>query len=183
MFISRPGEYWKNDFQDTDPTYGLLSLETPAFPSGTLTSTTRRLIKRAEDITIASIALLLLGVPMLVVALLVRLLDPGPALFHQQRIGLGGRQFTLLKFRTMYHRPGGWTRLEQATEHDRRVTRIGAVLRRTSFDELPQLINVLRGEMSIVGPRPHAPGTCAARPPVRAGDQPLRRSAIASSRA
>ncbi len=161
MFISRPGEYWKNDFQDSDSTFGLLSLETPAFPAGTLTSTTRRLIKRAEDITVASIGLLVVGVPMLVVALLIRLLDPGPALFHQQRVGLGGRHFTMLKFRTMYHRPSGWTKLEQATEHDRRVTRIGAVLRKTSFDELPQLINVLRGEMSIVGPRPHAPGTCA----------------------
>ncbi len=111
---------------------------------------------------IASIALLVLGVPMLIVAALIALLDPGPALFRQQRVGLDGRRFILLKFRTMYHRPGSCTKLEQVTEHDRRVTRIGAMLRKTSFDEVPQFINVLRGEMSIVGPRPHAPGTCAA---------------------
>jgi polysaccharide biosynthesis protein PslA len=162
MFIARHEEYWKNDLQDLDSTCALPGLQAAVIPPATLRSAAWELIKRVEDIIIASIALLVLGAPMLIVGLLIRVLDPGPALFHQQRIGLDGRSFTLLKFRTMHHRPGGWTKLMQATEHDPRVTRIGAVLRRTSFDEAPQFINVLLGDMSIVGPRPHAPGTCAA---------------------
>jgi lipopolysaccharide/colanic/teichoic acid biosynthesis glycosyltransferase len=118
--------------------------------------------KRVEDILVASLLLLLLGVPMLMIALLVRLDSCGPALFRQQRTGLDGRSFWMLKFRTMHHGvPEAGPALRQATRRDRRVTRFGALLRRTSLDELPQLINVLRGEMSVVGPRPHAPGTCA----------------------
>jgi polysaccharide biosynthesis protein PslA len=161
MFISRPDEYWINNFQHSESTGAALAIQTPVLTENTLRLAAWELVKRVEDIMIASIALLMLGVPMLIVAALIALLDPGPALFRQQRVGLDGRRFILLKFRTMYHRPGGWTKLEQATEHDRRVTWIGTMLRRTSFDEVPQLINVLRGEMSIVGPRPHAPGTCA----------------------
>ena len=120
------------------------------------------LIKRIGDIVLASIFLLVGSVPMLVVAVAIRLTSPGPALFRQQRIGLHGQCFTMLKFRTMRaprQTPG---HCQQVTRDDPRVTRLGRWLRRTSFDELPQLFNVLAGSMSLVGPRPHAPGTCAA---------------------
>lgn len=120
--------------------------------------------KRTEDLVVAVLALALMCIPMLLVALAIRLTSPGPALFVQDRIGLHGQRFRMFKFRTMRHCDGTVPCL-QATRHDPRVTGIGALLRRTSFDELPQLLNVLAGSMSIVGPRPHAPGTCAAGRP------------------
>ena len=121
--------------------------------------------KRLIDIVIALVGLTLFGVPMLVAALLIKLESPGPVLFRQRRIGFGDQGFEMLKFRTMYHVASRQVRLRQTVRHDPRVTRIGALLRRTSGDELPQLLNVLRGQMSIVGPRPHAPGTCAGNTP------------------
>jgi exopolysaccharide biosynthesis polyprenyl glycosylphosphotransferase len=118
-------------------------------------------VKRAMDLAIALPLLALTAVPMLVVAVLIRRDSPGPALFRQTRTGLNGAPFELLKFRTMHRGASVPGECRQATRHDPRVTRLGAWLRRTSLDELPQLLNVLRGEMSIVGPRPHAPGTRA----------------------
>jgi lipopolysaccharide/colanic/teichoic acid biosynthesis glycosyltransferase len=120
-----------------------------------------RLIKRLVDIGFALIALFVLAVPALLLMLAIRLESPGPVVFRQQRLGLRGRKFTTLKFRTMYMHSDEEGTLQQATLHDPRVTRIGHWLRRYSVDELPQLVNILRGEMSIVGPRPHAPGTRA----------------------
>lgn len=111
-------------------------------------------------------ALMLLSIPMLLLALLMRLQGGGPVLFRQVRIGLHNKPFTMLKFRTMHaglQDPDGPCR--QATRDDPRVTRLGRILRTYSFDELPQLLNVLAGSMSLVGPRPHAPGTCAAGRP------------------
>jgi polysaccharide biosynthesis protein PslA len=121
--------------------------------------------KRLIDIVIALVGLALFALPMLLAALLITLESPGPVLFRQRRIGLGNQSFEMLKFRTMYHATSSQVRLRQTCRHDPRVTRIGALLRRTSGDELPQLLNVLRGDMSIVGPRPHAPGTCAGGTP------------------
>ena len=121
--------------------------------------------KRLIDIVIALAGLALFALPMLLAALLIKLESPGPVLFRQRRIGLGNQGFEVLKFRTMYHVETRQAQLRQTARHDPRVTRIGALLRRTSGDELPQLFNVLRGEMSIVGPRPHAPGTCAGNTP------------------
>ena len=118
--------------------------------------------KRALDIGLAGLILLIALLPMALLALAIRLDSPGPAWFRQRRIGRHGRPFQLLKFRTMRADPAP---LRQATRDDPRVTRLGRVLRRLSIDELPQLMNVLRGEMSLVGPRPHAPGTCAAGRP------------------
>jgi lipopolysaccharide/colanic/teichoic acid biosynthesis glycosyltransferase len=126
------------------------------------------IMKRAADIILASIALALLGLPMLLVAASIRLTSAGPALFRQQRIGLRGRPFVVLKFRTMRPDATPNAPLAQATRDDPRVTVIGAWLRRTSLDELPQLLNVLAGSMSLVGPRPHAPGTLAAGRPFEA---------------
>jgi len=118
-------------------------------------------IKRLQDVVGAALLLLMFALPMLIVALLIRLESSGPALFRQRRIGLDGTGFVMWKFRTMrcHPQPGGT--LRQARRGDPRVTRVGAWLRRNSLDELPQLVNVLRGEMSLIGPRPHAPGTCA----------------------
>jgi lipopolysaccharide/colanic/teichoic acid biosynthesis glycosyltransferase len=117
--------------------------------------------KRLADIIVALGLLLVFGLPMLLMALAIRLDSPGPILFRQRRVGFANTSFEMLKFRTMRHHAPERGCLRQTTRRDPRVTGVGAVLRRTSLDELPQLFNVLRGDMSIVGPRPHAPGTCA----------------------
>ncbi len=113
----------------------------------------KRLTKRLADIVIAGTALLLLAPLLLVVGLLIRLDSPGPALFFQRRLGFNNRVFRIIKFRTMTTMEDDMTR--QATAGDARVTRLGRLLRRWNIDELPQLLNVLAGSMSIVGPRPH----------------------------
>jgi putative colanic acid biosysnthesis UDP-glucose lipid carrier transferase len=111
--------------------------------------------KRAVDILVAILALLLFLPLLVLVAVMIRTETPGPALFRQQRTGLGGRAFTIYKFRTMTVAEDGGV-VRQATKGDARVTPLGAVLRRFSIDELPQIFNVLKGEMSLIGPRPHA---------------------------
>ncbi|MGH6951583.1 MAG: sugar transferase [Vitreimonas sp.] len=111
--------------------------------------------KRAFDFAVAGSALLVLSPLLLIVALVVRMASPGPALFRQKRTGFRGRAFTILKYRTMTTMEDG-RMLTQARPDDARVTTLGRFLRRTSIDELPQLINVVRGDMSLVGPRPHA---------------------------
>jgi polysaccharide biosynthesis protein PslA len=128
----------------------------------------RDAIKRTADIVLALIFLAVMGIPMLLVAVAIRLTSKGPILFRQQRIGLHGQPFIMLKFRTMRDSPDDPGHCPQATRSDPRVTRIGAGLRRTSFDEFPQLLNVLAGSMSLVGPRPHAPGTRAGGIPFEA---------------
>jgi len=112
-------------------------------------------LKRTEDLVLASIILVLIALPMLLIALAVKLSSPGPILFRQRRYGMLGKEFKVLKFRTMTVRDDGDV-VRQATVNDPRVTPLGRYLRRYSLDELPQFINVLKGEMSIVGPRPHA---------------------------
>jgi putative colanic acid biosynthesis UDP-glucose lipid carrier transferase len=111
--------------------------------------------KRAFDFLAASTALACLSPLLLAVALLVRAESRGPALYRQRRTGFRGRTFTIYKFRTMrtMERGGG---VVQARRDDPRVTPLGGFLRRTSIDELPQLMNVIAGDMSLVGPRPHA---------------------------
>ena len=90
-------------------------------------------------------------------AVAIRLTSPGPVLFKQDRYGLDGRRFSIYKFRSMrVVEAGDQQGLRQATRHDPRITPLGAVMRRWSLDELPQLLNVLKGDMSVVGPRPHA---------------------------
>ncbi|MFN9546991.1 MAG: undecaprenyl-phosphate glucose phosphotransferase [Cyanobacteriota bacterium] len=116
-----------------------------------------RHLKRLVDLLLASVALLLLSPLMLVIALLVAMTSPGPVFFRQARYGLDGHPFNMLKFRTMRVMEAGTTPgLRQAQRDDPRVTPVGRVLRRWSLDELPQLLNVLGGSMSLVGPRPHA---------------------------
>jgi putative colanic acid biosysnthesis UDP-glucose lipid carrier transferase len=111
--------------------------------------------KRALDVALASLLLALLAPLMLVVAMAIKLDSPGPALFTQRRRGLNGEPFLIFKFRTMRVLEDGPV-VQQATRNDPRVTRLGRILRRSSIDELPQLLNVVKGEMSLVGPRPHA---------------------------
>jgi putative colanic acid biosysnthesis UDP-glucose lipid carrier transferase len=113
------------------------------------------LLKRSSDMVLATLILLLLSPLMLLIALAVKLGSPGPVIFKQRRYGLDGQEILVYKFRSMKVTEDG-SRIEQARKNDERVTRIGAFLRKTSMDELPQFINVLQGRMSIVGPRPHA---------------------------
>jgi putative colanic acid biosynthesis UDP-glucose lipid carrier transferase len=112
-------------------------------------------IKRMSDITLSLIIMVLLSPLLLVIALGVKLTSPGPIIFRQRRYGLDGKDIVVYKFRSMTVTEDGDI-IRQASKQDPRVTRFGAFLRRTSMDELPQLFNVLRGHMSIVGPRPHA---------------------------
>src|SRR5215212_6272800 len=127
-------------------------------------------LRRTADVVVSSLLLILFLVPMLLIAVAIHLEDKGPAFFRQERVGLGAGRFTLFKFRTMFR--GGDDRElreliarelrgEDTVENgssklnnDSRVTRTGAFLRKTSLDELPQLLNVLRGDMTLVGPRP-----------------------------
>jgi Undecaprenyl-phosphate glucose phosphotransferase len=114
-----------------------------------------RASKRALDIAMACVALILLFPVLLVVALAIKLESNGPVLFQQQRSGFNSKRFFIFKFRTMVVMEDGDT-IAQVRRLDPRVTRLGHILRATSIDELPQLFNVLRGEMSLIGPRPHA---------------------------
>ena len=109
--------------------------------------------KRTLDVSLALIGLLGTAPAMAIVAALVKLTSPGPVLFRQLRAGHGGETFELLKFRTMRNSPGPAV----TRKGDSRITRVGVFLRRTKLDELPQLFNILRGEMSLVGPRPDLP--------------------------
>jgi Undecaprenyl-phosphate glucose phosphotransferase len=111
--------------------------------------------KRALDITFAALVLVLLAPLLALISLAIKLDSPGPVIFRQRRKGFNGREFTIYKFRTMSVLEDG-ARICQARRNDTRVTRIGRLLRATSIDELPQLLNVLNGDMSVVGPRPHA---------------------------
>ncbi|MEO8342711.1 MAG: undecaprenyl-phosphate glucose phosphotransferase [Gallionella sp.] len=112
-------------------------------------------VKNASDFMFAFFILVLLFPPMLCIALAVKLTSPGPAVFKQRRYGLNGEEITVYKFRSMAVCEDG-SNIVQAKKDDQRLTKLGAFLRRTSLDELPQFINVLQGRMSIVGPRPHA---------------------------
>lgn len=113
-------------------------------------------LKRTMDVMIAGIALLLFAPLMLAIVIAIKISSPGPVIFRQDRHGFNNSIFQVLKFRTMHHTKEVRLDLTQARRNDPRVTRLGALLRKTSMDELPQLFNVLRGDMSIVGPRPHA---------------------------
>jgi len=112
--------------------------------------------KQIEDRVLATLILILIAPVLAVIAFLVKLDSPGPVLFRQKRYGFNNEVIEVFKFRTMYHHAADPNAEKLASRNDPRVTRLGAFLRRTSADELPQFINVLRGEMSIVGPRPHA---------------------------
>ncbi len=113
------------------------------------------LLKRSSDLVLATIILILLSPVMLGIALAVKLGSSGPVIFKQRRYGLDGEEIVVYKYRSMTVTEDG-SQIQQARKNDNRITRLGAILRKTSLDELPQFINVLQGRMSIVGPRPHA---------------------------
>lgn len=114
-------------------------------------------VKRAMDIVLSLLALVVLSPLMILIALLIKLTSPGPIFYRQERCGLNGKPFQMLKFRTMRVDAEAQTGPVWCKENDPRRTPLGAFLRRTSLDELPQLINVLKGDMSLVGPRPERP--------------------------
>lgn len=122
------------------------------------------MVSRVFDILFSLLALLILGLPMLLIAWWVRLDSPGPALFRQERVGRGGRLFRILKFRSMrVDAPATGPQITVGA--DPRITRSGAFIRRWKLDELPQFLNVLRGDMALVGPRPEMPRYVAIYPP------------------
>ena len=121
-----------------------------------------RVIKKVEDILIGAGMLLLFGPLMAVIALAIKSDSPGPVLFRQERYGIRNKRILVRKFRTMYHDRQDLACERQTSKADDRITLVGRFLRRFSLDELPQILNVLSGEMSVVGPRPHAAGTKAA---------------------
>ena len=120
-----------------------------------------RILKRALDLAMASTALLILSPVMLAVSVAIMVDSGGPVLFRQQRVGRNNRLFNLLKFRSFAHANADPTGMRSASRTDERITSVGKFIRRTSLDELPQLVNVILGDMSIVGPRPHALGSTA----------------------
>jgi putative colanic acid biosynthesis UDP-glucose lipid carrier transferase len=111
--------------------------------------------KRVSDVAIATLGLVVVAIPMMLIAIGVKLTSPGPVFFRQKRYGLDGREIRVWKFRSMRTCDNGPV-VKQATKGDPRITRLGGILRKTSLDELPQLFNVIEGTMSLVGPRPHA---------------------------
>jgi lipopolysaccharide/colanic/teichoic acid biosynthesis glycosyltransferase len=121
--------------------------------------------KRVFDAATATAALTVTLPLMATIAVAIKLCTPGPALFRQQRVGRGGRLFEILKFRTMVHRSAANMGTSITRKGDARVTRLGRWLRRSKLDELPQLFNVLRGDMSLVGPRPDLPEFYDSLPP------------------
>jgi putative colanic acid biosynthesis UDP-glucose lipid carrier transferase len=165
--LSNPGQIFQNPSQQAAPAlhgiatdfFGVLRFA-PAndhhIPANANERTRRSdFAKRALDLLVAVPALLILSPLLLAVALIVRLDSAGPALFRQTRLGRDGKPFSILKFRSMRVMENG-DKVVQAQQNDSRVTRSGKWLRSTSIDELPQLLNVLFGDMSIIGPRPHA---------------------------
>ena len=117
--------------------------------------------KRCFDASAAFLLLLILAPGLLAIALAIKLTSPGPILFRQWRYGLNNQLFRIYKFRTMHADQGDEAGVQQTRRGDQRVTWLGHFLRRSSLDEVPQLLNVLKGDMSLVGPRPHVPGMLA----------------------
>jgi len=122
-------------------------------------------VKRGFDVAAAMLSLFGFLPVLAAIALAIRLTSPGPFLFRQLRYGLHNKTFVIYKFRTMYSDETDLTGVKQTREDDERITPIGKVLRRFNLDEIPQLINIVKGEMSFVGPRPHVPGMLAAGSP------------------
>ena len=151
--------FWDVDGQDTRvATLERLARLPLAEISGADDAARRVLLKRIQDLVLGGAALILAAPVMIAIALAVRLDSPGPILFRQRRHGFNNEPITVWKFRSMQHDRADVSAAQQVCACDDRVTRVGRFIRKTSLDELPQLINVLRGEMSLVGPRPHAIG-------------------------
>ncbi len=129
--------------------FGLVAPDTAGFSGAAIDA------KRVLDLAVAAVLLVLLSPLLALVTLAIALDSPGPVLFAQRRTGLHGKTFPIFKFRSMHVMEDG-AEVTQAVKGDARITRVGRIIRKTSIDELPQLFNVLAGQMSLVGPRPHA---------------------------
>lgn len=145
-------------FESDGTTFGRLGKLPVAYVSGTPEDAKRAFWKRLQDIIIASIALVLLSPLLLIVAIAIKLESKGPILFRQTRHGFNNQPFKCWKFRSMFTEKTDHKATQQVVKDDPRVTKVGKFIRKTSIDELPQLINVISGAMSLVGPRPHAIG-------------------------
>ncbi|WP_209011760.1 sugar transferase [Roseibium aggregatum] len=142
--------------------------EADLYPAGTVPASPSKAghaLKRTVDILGATTGLVLLAPLLVATAVAIKVNSQGPVVFRQKRHGANGTTFEIYKFRTMYVEQCDESGVRQTVENDPRVTPVGRFLRQSNFDELPQLINVLRGEMSLVGPRPHVPGMLAAGVP------------------
>lgn len=138
----------------TEDLYGLPVINIRNVP---LSNTYNRIIKRIVDIFGAIVALILFGIPMIITAIIIKATSKGPIIFSQIRVGKHNKEFKMYKFRSMELQPEGEEKKAWTTSTDPRVTGIGKIIRKTSIDELPQLFNVLKGDMSLVGPRPERP--------------------------
>lgn len=138
----------------TEDLYGLPVINIRNVP---LSNTYNRVLKRLVDIVGAIVALIIFSIPMLIVAFLIKLSSPGPVFFSQVRIGKHNKEFKMYKFRSMEVQTDKEEKKAWTTKHDPRVTGIGKFIRKTSIDEFPQFFNVLKGDMSLVGPRPERP--------------------------
>lgn len=145
-------------FDSDGTTIGKLGSMPIAYVSGTPEDARRAFWKRAQDLIIGSIALIALSPIMIITAIAIKFESKGPIFFRQTRHGFNNQPFKCWKFRSMRTELSDFTAAQQVTKDDPRVTKIGKFIRKTSIDELPQLFNVLSGEMSLVGPRPHAIG-------------------------
>ena len=139
----------------------------PAQPVMTRSRSTQLVAKRIIDVVLASLAVLALAPLLLIVAMAIKFTSPGKILFRQQREGLNGQLFGTLKFRSMRTDLCDDSGVDQTRKNDPRITPIGRLIRKTSIDELPQLFNVIMGDMSLVGPRPHVAGMIAGGVPYR----------------
>lgn len=148
-YVPQTGRYASRNYD----MYALGSIPLMTIRHQPLTRLSNRLLKRLFDIIVSSVVLILSPIIFIPVGIAIKLSSPGPVFFKQKRTGYRGREFYCYKFRTM--RVNATADTCQATKHDPRKTRVGDFLRRTSIDELPQFVNVFKGEMSVVGPRPH----------------------------
>jgi lipopolysaccharide/colanic/teichoic acid biosynthesis glycosyltransferase len=144
---SAVGHPWVTDARALTP----VSLQAETF-----SAFSTRFLKRGFDLLSASLGLLILAPFLLLIGILIKLTSPGPVFFRQVRVGRGQRRFRIMKFRTM-NQDAEWNGSAITTHNDGRITRVGRFVRRFKLDELPQLINVLKGDMSLVGPRPEVP--------------------------
>ncbi|WP_420336483.1 exopolysaccharide biosynthesis polyprenyl glycosylphosphotransferase [Roseibium sp.] len=145
----------------TDNVYGFQDAGLGHVVNRATTSQTSHVLKRGLDLFGSICGLLLLAPLFTILAIAIKLTSKGPVLFKQDRHGVGGKTFKAYKFRSMYVDQCDHSGVRQTIKNDPRITPIGRFLRRSNFDELPQLFNVLKGEMSLVGPRPHVPGMLA----------------------
>lgn len=130
----------------------------PVLPNRDRATKSLLIAKRCIDLALSVIALTALSPLLVVIAMAIKLTSAGPVIFVQNREGLNGKTFRMYKFRTLHWAASDLSGLNTVTQSDPRLTRVGAFLRRTSFDELPQLFNIIRGDMSLIGPRPQVPG-------------------------